>query len=113
MTHKQWFNNVLHLHPVHEEGAKFRCKRMSSKKKNGRVRFQRPHQDGFRAVGGGHAATSKLFSFLGLLPINKNSCADHTKKIEREARILLELSHRVIYFLTSSYWCQTPIVRAR
>ena len=23
MTHKQWFNNVLHLHPVHEEGAGF------------------------------------------------------------------------------------------
>ena len=22
MTRKQWFNNVLHLHPVHEEGAK-------------------------------------------------------------------------------------------
>ena len=22
MTHKQWFNNVLHLHPVHEEGAR-------------------------------------------------------------------------------------------
>ena len=21
MTHKQWLNNVLHLHPVHEEGA--------------------------------------------------------------------------------------------
>ena len=21
MTHKQWFNNVVHLHPVHEEGA--------------------------------------------------------------------------------------------
>ena len=21
MTHKQWFNNVLHLHPVHQEGA--------------------------------------------------------------------------------------------
>ena len=21
MTHKQWFTNVLHLHPVHEEGA--------------------------------------------------------------------------------------------
>ena len=21
MTHKQWFNNVLHLHPVHEGGA--------------------------------------------------------------------------------------------
>ena len=24
MTHKQWFNNVLHLHSVHEEGAE-RC----------------------------------------------------------------------------------------
>ena len=23
MTHKQWFNNVLHLHPVPEEGATF------------------------------------------------------------------------------------------
>ena len=22
MTHKQWFNNVLHLHPVPEEGAR-------------------------------------------------------------------------------------------
>ena len=21
MTHKQWFKNVLHLHPVHGEGA--------------------------------------------------------------------------------------------
>ena len=21
MTHKQWFNNVLQLHPAHEEGA--------------------------------------------------------------------------------------------
>ena len=25
MTHKQWFNNVLHLHPVHEEGAIKSC----------------------------------------------------------------------------------------
>ena len=24
MPQKQWFNNVLHLHPVHEEGAEFR-----------------------------------------------------------------------------------------
>ena len=24
MTYKQWFNNVLHLHPVHEEGAEKR-----------------------------------------------------------------------------------------
>ena len=29
MTHKQWFNNVLHLHPVHEEGARF-CEEKSS-----------------------------------------------------------------------------------
>ena len=29
MTHKQWFNNVLHLHPVHEEGARILDKYMS------------------------------------------------------------------------------------
>ena len=31
---------------------------------------------GFRAIGGGHAAASKVFSFLGLSPINKNSRAE-------------------------------------
>jgi len=45
---------------------------------------------GFRAIGGVHAAASKVFSFLGLSPINKNSWADHTKKVEREAKLLLE-----------------------
>ena len=33
---------------------------------------------------------SKFFSFLGLAPINKNAWADHTKKIEGEAKLLLE-----------------------
>ena len=32
---------------------------------------------GFRAIGGGHAAASKVFSFLGLSPINKNSWAEN------------------------------------
>ena len=45
---------------------------------------------GFRAIGGDHAAASKVFSFLGLSPINKNSWADHTKKIEQETKLLLE-----------------------
>ena len=45
---------------------------------------------GFRAIGGGYSAASKVFSFLGLAPINKNSWTDHTKKIEERARILLE-----------------------
>jgi len=31
---------------------------------------------GFRAIGGGHAAALKVFSFLGLSPINKNSRAE-------------------------------------
>ena len=31
---------------------------------------------GFRAIGGGHAAASKVFSFLRLSPINKNSRAE-------------------------------------
>ena len=43
---------------------------------------------GFRAIGGGHAAASKVFSFLS--PINKNYWADHTKKIEQETKLLLE-----------------------
>ena len=45
---------------------------------------------GLRAIGGGHSAASKFFSFLGLAPINKNAWADHTKKIEGEAKLLLE-----------------------
>ena len=32
----------------------------------------------------------RFFSFLGLSPINKNSWADHTKKIEQETKFLLE-----------------------
>ena len=45
---------------------------------------------GLRAISGGHSAPSKFFSFLGLTPINKNAWADHTKKIEGEAKLLLE-----------------------
>ena len=45
---------------------------------------------GLRAIGGGHSAASKFFSFLGLAPINKNTWADHTKKIEGEAKLFLE-----------------------
>ena len=41
-------------------------------------------------IGGGHSAALELFSFLGLVPINKNAWADHTKKIEGEAKLLLE-----------------------
>ena len=37
-----------------------------------------------------HSAASKFFSFLGLAPINKNAWADHTKKIEGDAKLLLE-----------------------
>ena len=38
---------------------------------------------GFRAIGGGHTAASKGFSFLGVSPINKDSWADHTKKLAK------------------------------
>ena len=96
---------------------------------------------GFRAIGGGHAAASKVFSFLGLSPIHKNSWADHTKKIEQETKLLLEdnlnrapmmwknlnsqtvisgwtvlLKNSKIPLLTlvsRSNACQTPIVIAR
>lgn len=41
-------------------------------------------------IGRGHAAASKLFSFLGLKPITKNYWSKNTKKIEKEAKNLLE-----------------------
>ena len=93
---------------------------------------------GFRAIGGGHAAASKVFSFLS--PLNKNSWADHTKKIEQETKLLLEdnlnrAAHDVkefkfsngdigvdcsfeeledtIILVSRSKACQTPIVIAR
>ena len=45
---------------------------------------------GLRAISDGNSAASKFFSFLGLAAINKNAWADHTKKIEGEAKLLLE-----------------------
>ena len=41
---------------------------------------------GLRAIGGGHLAASKFFSFLGLAPINKNAWADHTKKTQKRSK---------------------------
>ena len=40
-------------------------------------------------------AASKFFSFVGLAPISINAWADHTKKIEGEAKLLpeKELNH--------------------
>ena len=45
---------------------------------------------GLRAIGGGYSAASKFFSFLRQAPINKNAWVDDTKKIEGEAKLLLE-----------------------
>ena len=44
----------------------------------------------FWAIGGEYSVGSKVFSFLGLAPINKNSWTDHTKKIKERARILTQ-----------------------
>ena len=42
---------------------------------------------GFQAISDGHAEASKVFSFLSLSPINKNSRADHTKETEQKAKL--------------------------
>ena len=55
-----------------------------------RAEINRASVLGLRAIGGGHSAASKFFSFLGLASINKNAWVDHTKKIEGEAKLLLE-----------------------
>ena len=46
---------------------------------------------GMRTIGRGHAAASKICSFLGLKPVNKSSWFDHAQKIEEEAKDLLEM----------------------
>ena len=45
MTHKQWFNNVLHLHPVHEQGAEV-CKGKTIKQTRNIINYL-PHGLGF------------------------------------------------------------------
>ena len=76
--------------PSHKTNSVF-----SSSEKSRAFEINRASVLGLRAIGGGHSAASKFFSFLGLAPINKNAWADHIKKIEGEAKLLLEkeLSH--------------------
>ena len=59
----------------------------NSSKKSRAFEINRASVLGLRAIGGGHSAASELFSFLGLVRINKNAWADHTKKIEGEAKL--------------------------
>ena len=71
--------------PSHKTNSVF-----NSSEKSRTFEINRASVLGLRAIGGGHSAASKFFSFLGLAPINKNAWADHTKKIEGEAKLLLE-----------------------
>ena len=45
---------------------------------------------GFRAIGRGHAAASKMFNSLGLKPVTRNYWLKNTRKIQKEAKNLLE-----------------------
>ena len=71
--------------PSHKTNSVF-----NSSEKSRAFEINRASVLGLRAIGGGHSAASKFFSFLGLAPINKNAWADHTKKIEGEAKLLFE-----------------------
>ena len=74
--------------PSHKTNSVFN--HVNSSEKSRAFEINRASVLGLRAIGGGHSAASKFFSFLGLAPINKNGWADHTKKIEGEAKLLLE-----------------------
>ncbi|CAH3022478.1 unnamed protein product, partial [Porites evermanni] len=63
---------------------------LNSSEKSRAFEINRASVLGLQVISGGHSAASKFFSFLCLAPINKNSWADHTKKIEGEAKLLLE-----------------------
>ena len=71
--------------PSHKTNSVF-----NSSEKSREFEINRASILGLRAIGGEHSVASKFFSFLGLAPINKNAWADHTKKIEGEAKLLLE-----------------------
>ena len=98
--------------PSHKANSVF-----NSSEKSRAFEIYRASVFGLRAIGGGHSAASKFFSFLGLAPINKNAWADHTKKVEGEAKLLLEKELNrasrgvrvdvILLHLT----CQSPIVR--
>ena len=49
---------------------------LPSTEKSRAFTVNRASVSGFRAIGGGHVAASKVFSFLGLSPINKNFRAE-------------------------------------
>ena len=68
--------------PSHKTNSVF-----SSSEKSRAFEINRASVLGLRAIGGGHSAASKFF---GLAPIDKNAWADHTKKIEGEAKLLFE-----------------------
>ena len=98
--------------PSHKTNSVF-----NSSEKSRAFEINRASVLGLRAIGGGHSAASKFFSFGGLAPINKNAWADHAKKIEGEANLLLEKELnrasrgvRVEVFLLH-LTCQSPIVR--
>ncbi|CAH3109584.1 unnamed protein product, partial [Porites lobata] len=71
--------------PSHKTNSVF-----NSSEKSRAFEINRASVLGLRAIGVGHSAALEFFSFLGLAPINKNAWADHTKKIEGEAKLLLE-----------------------
>ena len=71
--------------PLHKTNSVF-----NSSEKRRAFAINRAPVLGLRAIGGGHSPASKFFSFLGLAPIKKNAWADHTKKIEGEAKLLHE-----------------------
>ena len=98
--------------PSHKTNSVF-----NSSEKRRAFEINRASVLGLRAIGGGHSAASKFFSFRGLAPINKNAWADHAKKVEGEANLLLEKELnrasrgvRVEVFLLH-LTCQSPIVR--
>ena len=67
--------------PSHKTNSVF-----NSSEKSRELEINRASVLGLRAIGGGHSAASKFFSFLGLAPIKKNAWADHSKKDRRRGK---------------------------
>ena len=76
------------------------------------------HLSGFRAIGGGHATASRVFSFLGLYSWNENFeltnqlTSDNQFQSDRKMQCIHTTS-RVKIWPAAYITCQTPIVIAR
>ena len=128
----QWFDvafvkEALNLWKIYELGSTwmFLCQNESclSSETNHVLHFRQRkkagqsrsivHLSGFRAIGGGHATASRVFSFLGLYSWNKNFELTLTINLNPTGKCSVFTPRPAWTFVLLHITCQTSIVIAR